>query len=262
MPFSSPYKDEPEENSIIKNVWYHNFEEQLPIITDLLEKYPYIAMDTEFPGIIIEESQEMYRNPEQRDYIKVKLNVDQLNVIQIGITLMDENGKTPEPVCTWQFNFNFDEEHDNKFDQSIKMLKDSGINFDKLKSRGINPLYFAEKVTQSGMVLNDKINWICFHGSFDFAYFLKIMTNDMLPANKENFFKLLTIFFPNIYDIKSFIACFYPTLETAGLNRIADTLDIPRVGTNHQAGSDSYVTAKVFSHLKEKQPGYFQQTVS
>lgn len=57
-------------------MWYDNFEEQLPIITELLEKYPYIAMDTEFPGVIIEDSQEMYRNAEQRDYIKVKLNVD------------------------------------------------------------------------------------------------------------------------------------------------------------------------------------------
>jgi len=28
----------------IKNVWYDNFEEELPIISDLLEKYPYIAM--------------------------------------------------------------------------------------------------------------------------------------------------------------------------------------------------------------------------
>jgi CCR4-NOT transcription complex subunit 7/8 len=87
------------------------------------------------------------RNSEQRDYIKVKLNVDQMNVIQIGITLMDENGVTPEPICTWQFNFNFDIDKDTKNDNSITMLKDSGIDFQKLKRRGIPPLYFAEKVT-------------------------------------------------------------------------------------------------------------------
>lgn len=28
----------------IKNVWYENFEDELPIISELLEKYPYIAM--------------------------------------------------------------------------------------------------------------------------------------------------------------------------------------------------------------------------
>jgi hypothetical protein len=28
-----------------------------------------------------------------------------------------------------------------------------------------------------GIVLNDDIKWICFHGSFDFAYFLKLLIN-------------------------------------------------------------------------------------
>ena len=28
----------------IKNVWYDNFEDELPIISELLEKFPYIAM--------------------------------------------------------------------------------------------------------------------------------------------------------------------------------------------------------------------------
>ena len=86
--------------------------------------------------------------------------------------------------------------------------------------------------------------------------------NDFLPQTKEQFFKLLTIFFPNVYDLKSFIASFYPNLENSGLNRIADSLGIERVGTNHQAGSDSYVTAKVFFHLKKKEPSFFEQTVS
>ncbi len=28
----------------IKNVWFDNFELELPIISELLEKYPYVAM--------------------------------------------------------------------------------------------------------------------------------------------------------------------------------------------------------------------------
>jgi hypothetical protein len=31
------------ETSSIKNVWIENLEEELPIISELLEKYPYIA---------------------------------------------------------------------------------------------------------------------------------------------------------------------------------------------------------------------------
>jgi CCR4-NOT transcription complex subunit 7/8 len=138
-------------------------------------------MDTEFPGVIFEDVPEHLRNSEQRDYFKVRCNVDAMNVIQIGITLMDENGKAPEPVCTWQFNFNFNIDTDKNHSASIMMLKEHGIDFTSLKHRGISPLYFAEKVMQSGIVLNDKVHWICFHGSYDFAYFLKIMMNDYLP---------------------------------------------------------------------------------
>jgi len=94
---------------------------------------------------------------------------------------MDEHGKTPEPVCTWQFNFDFDLDKDQSAKNSITMLKDSGIDFDRLKRKGISPFTFAEKVMQSGLVLNERVHWICFHGNYDFAYYLKIMMNDYLP---------------------------------------------------------------------------------
>lgn len=155
-----------------------------------------------------------------------------MKVIQVGITLSDENGKNPDPVCTWQFNFNFDIESDNKSMNSIQLLKDCGIDFQKLKRRGIHPLYFAEKITQSGLVLNDKVHWICFHGCYDFAYLLKIMMNEYLPPNRDQFRKFLELFFPRIYDLKSFAQEFSPSFE-GGLNRMADNLGIERIGITH-----------------------------
>lgn len=136
--------------------------------------------------------------------MRIKANVDDLKIIQIGITLSDEEGNVPQPVCSWQFNFHFDLDVDKKAQNSISLLKNSGIDFDQLKINGIPAQYFSEKVTTSKLVLNDRVHWICFHGCYDYAYFLKIMMNEPLPNKRNEFEKLMSHFFPNVYDIKSF----------------------------------------------------------
>jgi hypothetical protein len=37
----------------------------------------------------------------------MRCNVDLLKIIQIGLTLSDEDGNYPQDVSTWQFNFHF-----------------------------------------------------------------------------------------------------------------------------------------------------------
>jgi CCR4-NOT transcription complex subunit 7/8 len=183
---------------------------------------------------------------EQREYSRIKANVDILKIIQLGITLSDGNGRMPSPISTWQFNFdyNLDEE---KFNQSsIDLLKKHGIEFKQLRQHGINPFYFAEKLMTSGLVLNDKLTWICFHGCSDFGYFIRLLTNEPLPANRDTFNKVLRVYFPNLLDIKSFLHIF--SLD-GGLQMLANTLGIARQGTQHQAGSDSQVTLEVFFAL-------------
>ena len=69
------------------------------------------------------------------------------------------------------------------------------------------------------------------------------------------FYKFLSIFFPNVYDLKSFSSEFLPNFE-GGLNRLSDILGVTRIGTNHQAGSDSLVTSKVFFKMKENNPQF------
>ena len=67
-------------------------------------------------------------------------------IIQLGITLADETGRMPLPYCTWQFNFDFNDEKEKKEASSITMLLDSGIDFNLIKHHGINPTYFGEKM--------------------------------------------------------------------------------------------------------------------
>ena len=48
-------------------------------------------------------------NPDKEtNYRNIKNNVDNLKVIQVGITLANGNGEYPQDVSTWQFNFKFD----------------------------------------------------------------------------------------------------------------------------------------------------------
>ena len=103
-------------------------------------------------------------------------------IIQLGITLADETGRMPLPYCTWQFNFDFNDEKEKKEASSITMLLDSGIDFNLIKHHGINPTYFGEKITQSGLVMNENLTWVCFSGNFDMAYIIKCIMAKEMPT--------------------------------------------------------------------------------
>lgn len=184
------------------------------------------------------------RDPQHYQYMYVKQNIDKTKIIQLGITLADEQGRMPLPVSTWQFNFDFNEDVEPKEMSSFDLLLNSGIDFSLLKNHGISPSYFGEKIIQSGLVMNDKLTWVCFAGSFDMAYLLRIMMNEKMPAQRHLFTKYLEVFFPKLMDIKSFVRV--KLYQDGGLGKIADYLGVPREGTMHQAGSDSMLTVQTF----------------
>ena len=127
------------------------------------------------------------------------------------------------------------------------MLYNSGIDFKLLKNKGIPHSLFAEYLIISGLVLNEKITWICFNGSSDFAYLLKYLINDYLPEEEKDFNDLINIYFPNIYDVKYLVND--SEIYKGGLNKLAKELNVERSGEIHQAGSDSQVTSDVFFRL-------------
>ena len=227
----------------IKEVYADNFILEIKNISKLLSQYPYVGMDTEFPGVIYPcpvATFDFY-------YQFTKVNVDKLKLIQLGIALTNDKGEYPPGICTWQFNLYFDCDKDEHSSESISMLYNSGIDFNLLKNKGIPHSLFAEYLLVSGLVLNEKITWICFNGSSDFAYLLKYLTNDALPEDEKEFIELKNMYFPNIYDVKYLVND--NEIYKGGLNKLAKELDVERSGEIHQAGSDSQVTSDVFFRL-------------
>jgi CCR4-NOT transcription complex subunit 7/8 len=223
-------------------------------------------------------------------YQTLRCNVDLLKIIQLGITLFSADGELPPPhfpepspsagsanypnnlmpcPCTWQFNFRFSLESDMYAQASIELLQKSGLDFQMHEKNGIDPLEFGSYLITSGLVLTEDVRWISFHSGYDFGYLMKIMLCKPLPDDEREFRKLMDIFFPSIYDIKFLMkhasrsqavnnsplspqaAQVIANLgQQSGLQDIADELNVKRVGSQHQAGSDSLVTGKIFWEVR------------
>ena len=89
----------------IKEVWAQNIEEESAKLKELILRYRNVSMDTEFPGNYFKRPPKECINNE---YDLLKCNVDELNLIQLGITLSDDEGNMPFPTNTWQFNLRYD----------------------------------------------------------------------------------------------------------------------------------------------------------
>lgn len=233
----------------IRDVWGHNLEEEFRTIRQIVQKYHYVAMDTEFPGVVARPIGE-FRSTADYQYQLLRCNVDLLRIIQLGLTFLDENGKTPGgSYTTWQFNFKFNLSEDMYAQDSIDLLQNSGIQFKKHEEEGIDPLDFAELLMTSGIVLMDNIKWLSFHSGYDFGYLLKLLTDQNLPQEESDFFELLRIYFPTVYDVKYLMkSC--KNLK-GGLQEVADQLELERIGPQHQAGSDSLLTGMAFFKMRE-----------
>jgi CCR4-NOT transcription complex subunit 7/8 len=177
----------------------------------------------DFLGVVARPIGE-FRSTADYQYQLLRCNVDLLKIIQLGLTFMDEDGNTAPDYSTWQFNFKFSltwvefscsflgfprfpsylwtSSEDMYAQDSIDLLTNSGIQFKKHEEEGIDPIDFAELLMTSGIVLMDNIKWLSFHSGYDFGYLLKVLTDQNLPADESEFFELLRIYFPTIYDVK------------------------------------------------------------
>lgn len=174
-----------------------------------------------------------------------------LNLIQLGITLSDEQGNFPSPTSTWQFNLQYNLSKEKYNQESIKMLQESGIDFDSLKHKGIDPLVLGDYLISSGLFLNEDTKWITFHGAFDYAYLIKLLCNQKLPDTYDSYKQIIGEFFPTTYDTK-IIANEVDDIKGTSLQKLGNEFGIERTGIQHQAGSDALLTLKCYLELCKK----------
>ncbi|KAJ4724912.1 putative Ccr4-associated factor [Melia azedarach] len=218
---------------VIREVWASNLESEFELISEIIDQYPFISMDTEFPGLIyrpdVDRTRPYHRQRNPSDHYQVlKSNVDALNLIQ------DFNVAT-----------------DAHAPDSIELLRQQGIDFERNREEGVDSVQFAELMMSSGLVCNDSVSWVTFHSAYDFGYLVKILTRRCLPNGLDEFLAILRVFFGNkIYDVKHMMR-FCKSLY-GGLDRVARTLEVNRaVGKCHQAGSDSLLTWHAFQKIRD-----------
>ncbi|CAD8048966.1 unnamed protein product [Paramecium sonneborni] len=230
----------------IIDVWSHNFMAEITEIASLIEEFNVISLDTEFPGT-------EYDQPENDDkdyeYQQLVRNVQKYKLIQLGISISNEAGEVPLVKNTWQFHFKFNAQHDQLMNPVKIMLEQAGIRFDDLASKGIDYVEFCEVVTGSGIILNDEIKYVVFHGEFDFGYLLHLFHHSGIPDTQEEFYKMMKLYFPSIYDLK-YILKDNQKYKDAGLSRLATKVEVTRIGPEHQAGSDALLTLQCYYQLK------------
>eukprot|EP00397_Hematodinium_sp_SG-2012_P003422 GEMP01003430.1.p1 GENE.GEMP01003430.1~~GEMP01003430.1.p1 ORF type:complete len:478 (-),score=89.98 GEMP01003430.1:3031-4464(-) len=230
----------------VRDVWKCDVDDVFHEISNILDDYNYVAIDTEFPGIVLSPKSTSSMSASTINFLQLRENVNSLKIIQLGLSFSDANGKKPPRVHTYQFNFEFNLWNELHAPNAIEMLKNAGINFEMhAGGHGISVEDFAERLMSSGLVLNEDVHWISFHGMYDFGYPLQLLTNKQLPDTPQAFFESLTLFFPVLTDLKYLLRSAF----RGGLQALATSVGAERHGAQHQGGSDALLTMDTFFKL-------------
>lgn len=231
----------------IRDVWSSNFDAELLLFDRCLYRYNLLSVDTEFPGFLRNTPRDALEDERYRD---LKFNVENLKMIQLGVTLSDASGNMG---FSWEFNLSdFDLKTDPHVEASVNLLKRNGFDFEKIGRDGIQGDVFRSKFLWV-LSRHGNLKWITFHGLYDLAYILKLLGNkNEMPRTVFDFAKEVSMNIGSVFDIK-FVGRYCKGLMGGeiGLNRMASILGVERCGDAHNAGSDSLLTACVHAEIKK-----------
>ncbi|KAM0866268.1 hypothetical protein ACQ4PT_042738 [Festuca glaucescens] len=235
----------------IRQVWGHNVDYEFWLIRQAAEKYPYVSMDTEFPGVIHCPSKPHFLLTPSERYALLKANVDALHLIQVGLAFA--SSPDAPPALAFEINLReFDPRVHRHAPESIKLLADHGLDLAAHRAHGVDARVFAAHLMASGLVCSgNAVTWATFHSAYDFGYLVKLLMGRKLPRTLPEFLGLVRVFFgEQVYDVRHIMGrC--PGLR-GGLDAVAAALGAAReAGRAHQAGSDSALTWEAFRRVRE-----------
>ncbi|CAM8903497.1 unnamed protein product [Rhodiola kirilowii] len=250
----------------IRVVTRHNFRVEFSAINYLINatRYNKVSFDTEYPGQLFHSDPKHPLHPAAA-YSLMKVNVDDLKLIQVGLVVSDAEGNLPHFstnfVYVWEFLLSdFDVDNDAGDNDSIGLLMRQGVDFEFNLREGISRRDFVTMLMWSGLMgrANSRVTWITFNGAYDLGYMIKLLTNAKLPQNLENFMALVTGYFGNnVFDVKHMTTRLCQSI-TGGLDRIASQLGVVRAdGPGCRTVSNAWVTLQLFNRItKPGQNGY------
>ncbi|CAJ1376335.1 unnamed protein product, partial [Effrenium voratum] len=209
-----------------QEVWAENLVEEMARMSDVAENFLYVAVDTQFPGLVV-RPKGPFASSSEYHFASLKSNVDLTKVLQVSFTFSDPRGIRPKGICTWRFNFSFNSSRDFYSQEVVENLhQQRNLNIQQHMSKGIQPNLFAELLLGSGLVLNEDVHWITYRGTnsfsntedghpgrpelpqvmfsglYDFAHLLRMLRGgELIPDEVNAFFDSLDLFFPCRCDV-------------------------------------------------------------
>ncbi|KAL6844220.1 hypothetical protein ACP4OV_025893 [Aristida adscensionis] len=235
----------------IRQVWADNVEQEFRLIRAAVEHFPYVSMDTEFPGVIHRPAKHPAALTAGERYALLKSNVDALHLIQVGLAF----AASPDspPALAFEINLReFDPRVHRHAADSVRLLADSGLDLAAHRARGVPARSLAALLMSSGLVCNPEVAWVTFHSAYDFGYLVKLLMGRKLPRTMPDFLKYVRVYFGEVYDVRHMMRfCGGAGGLHGGLERVAAALKVERAaGRCHQAASDSVLTWDTFRQIR------------
>ncbi|CAO2045551.1 unnamed protein product [Urochloa humidicola] len=255
----------------LQSVTAVNSDVELDLIASLLPRYPYVVVDTEYPGTV-------HRPPVgKRDadltaderYALLRANADELPIVQLGVTLCDDHGNLPVILDyatghaterAWEFNFSdFDVGSHRHAPQSVEFLRSQGIDFERARRCGVSSTAFGAKLAAilaaaaAPQGNAAELTWVAFGGAYDMAYLVKLLGGgEPLPETREGFMTRVRELLGGgrVFDAKYMAE--HCALRGVGLRSVAANLGVPRpmVEPPCLAGPKSLTACRIHTVLR------------